>query len=682
MKKRDSGVSSNATPNSGSLAAREVVPVLAVPELPPVHFSLQDATAVFRAHWWLFFGTLLLVLGIGFVVALLMPSFYESTAIIDLEDRAPFSDTEKAFGGEIPGLSRDAALLESMPLAIRVLTRLRKERLLPATEPRQGASIASIPASMIDRFREHLRVEHAPDSSVYTISYRDTDPRRAARVVNLVVETFRKMRRELLGKRYDSVRRSIRQEAARLRVAVRKAEEKVVEFKKSHDLLDGIGISLKIQQIGDLNAELRRLRSDLRDAEARRKRVSAMSRVGNVAALLNTARNDVRSLRSRIADLRGDIDRLEKEVSQGQEAMVTLRDLQRDAESGRKVLEKLLVAEKQHGMSVRNQIVLSNPVTVISKGFVPVEPIFPTRWHIMALSLLAAPLLATMLVLFAERFNSRLRRQKLQAWREAAAAERKERLKADASDGVDDNDAPAESVRHIGGSGVADTVPHPVIPIPGDGATIVPATEVLGKMQSRFSQAIAHLNGLLRSRLGGRGPFVTVVTSVGKPGDKVSVAAALAALNAAEGKKVVLVDLSLGEAELHRAFMLEPSPGMTDVLRKKRSLLKAFQTDFRTHVSLFARGAPASDEEIAQLLDAAPALLTLLKRYFDQVYVVVRDIDHASRSQLLVDEADQVLLVMEQKDGDHIKLTSLLLRSTLAAVRDRTLPVYVARQGL
>ena len=40
------------------------------------------------------------------------------------------------------------------------------------------------------------------------------------------------------------------------------------------------------------------------------------------------------------------------------------------------------------------------------------------------------------------------------------------------------------------------------------------------------------------------------------------------------------------------------------------------------------------------------------------------------------------MLVMEQKHGDHIKLTSLLLRSTLAAVRDRTLPVYVARQGL
>ena len=740
MKKNNLRTTTPEPAASGSLALREPVPVLAMPEIPPDDFSLRDIVAVFRAHLPLFLGTLLLVLGLGFVIALMTPPSYESTAVINLEDRTSFVETDKMLGGEIPGLSRDSSILESLPLAIRVLKRLRAEQRLPAAVEPTGHTIDSIPARQIRQFRKRLRVEHTPGSSVYAITYKDTDPENAARVVNIVVEEFRKMKSELLGQRYEIVRRSINQEAERLRAEVRKAEEKVAEYKKANGLSDSIGISLKIRQIGDLNAELRQVRSDLRDAETLWKQVSSLSRAGNVAAvatilesplihslrdrqaslkakireleqeygkrhpimadaraqlkevddnirreialLVGNVGNDVKSLRTKAATLKSDIARLEREVLVGQEALVRLKDLERDAESSRRVLEKFLLAEKQHSMSARNQIALSNPITVISKGFVPVESVFPNGRHIMVLSALAAPILATMLVFFAEHLNPRVRRCKLQALAAAAEAESSQRAVDDA--GASDPAGDGADVRFIGGGPVPNDAGDPVIPIPGDGSTIVPATEMLGKMQSRFSQAIARLNDRLRARLGDREPTVTVVTSVGNAGDKVSVAAALAALNAAEGKKVILVDLSLGEAELHRAFALEPTPGMTEVMRKKLSLLKAFQTDFRTHVSLFTRGAPVSGDEARKLLDAAPALMSLLKRYFDQIYVVVRNINHnhGEDSQLFADYADQILLVVEQNRGDHVKLTSMLLRSSLRPVRERTLPVYVERQGI
>ncbi len=727
--------------SNGDLAVRQAVPVLAVPELPPDDFSLRDIVGVFRAHLPLFLGTLLSVLGIGLALALTTPPSYESTAVINLEDNTSFVDTEKMLGGEVPGISRDGSMLESMPLAIRVLKRLRAEnRLADAGADADGERIDSIPAKQIKRFRKRLRVEHTPGSSVYAITYKDTNPEYAARVVNLVVDEFRGMKSELLMRRFNTVRDSINQEAARLRDEVRRAEQRVADYKKAHGLSDSIGISLKIRQVGDLNAELRQARAELRDLEANWKRVSSLARAGDTAAmatvvasplvqslrdkqvalkarireleqeygkrhpvmtdaraqleevdasirreialLVRNIRDDVRAQEQKVETLKADIARMEEEIVRGQAAQVELQDLEREAASSRRVLEKFLVAEKQHSISARNQMTLSNPITVISRGFVPVESVFPNARHIMVLTGIAAPILATMMVFFAEHLNPRARRRKLQALAAAGPAATAGTTTADGDEEDATEAAPEEpgQVRFID-EAVAEQRPEALaIPVPGDGTTIVPATEMVGKMQSRFSQAIAQLNSMLRRRLGARDPSVTVITSVGRRGDKVSIASALAALDAAEGKKVILVDMSLGEAELHRAFALEPVPGMAEVMRKKVSLLKAFQTDYRTHVSLFTRGAPLTEVERAKLLEAAPSLFRLLRRYFDRIYVVVRDVDGASPHELLTDVADQYLLVVEQNQGQHVKLSSMLMRTTLAPAKDKMVPVYVARQ--
>ncbi len=719
--------------NTSGLTVREAIPVVGPAVAVPDEFSLRDIFAVFRAHLPVFLGTLLSVLGIGLVLALITPPSYESTAVINLEDRSSFFNTEKMLGGEVPGISRDTSVLESMPLAIRVLGRLQEEKRLPQAE---GKKIGSIPAVQIKKFRRKLKVEHTPGSSVYAITYKDTDPEFAARVVNLVVEEFRSMKSELLGKRYATVRGSINQEAERLRDEVREAEKKVADYKQAHGLSDNIGISLKIRQVSDLNSELRQARTELRQMESKWKQISSLTRSGNTAAiatvvnsvlvqtlrdkqvalkarireleqeygsrhpimadaraqlqevdgsirrelnfLVENIRNDLQSQKNKVQGLVAEIKRLEEEILRGQEALVRLGDMERDAESSRRVLEQFLVAEKQHSISARNQIALSNPITVISRGFVPVESAFPNPRHIFVLFALAAPILATMMVFFAEHFNPRLRHRQL-----VAAATPSERLPQEQEPAPGSLEQPeaGDDVRFIGEAVAKSQQEVLSVPIPGDGFTIVPATEMVAKMQSRFSAAVSRLNDVLMARIGEAEPKVILVTSVGRKGDKVSIASALAALNAQRGKKVIVVDVSMGEAELHRAFALEPSPGMSEVMHKKVPLLKAFQTDFRTHVSLFTRGAPVSSAETSKLINAAPALFTLLKRYFDQIYVVVRDINVAAQEELFSDHVDQILLVMEQSGNEHVKLTSMLLKSTLAGVKDKVIPVYVAREN-
>lgn len=733
MKAKEMSRLGAAESSESRLAVRDAIPVVGPAVVPPDAFSLRDILAVFRAHLPLFLGTVLTILGIGLVLALVIPPSYESTAVINLEDRSSFFDTDKMLGGEVPGISRDTSVLQSMPLAIRVLGRLKEEKRLPAVK---GTKMGAIPAALIKNFRNNLRVEHTPGSSVYAISYRDTDPELAARIVNLVVEEFRKLKSELLAKRYNMVRGSINQETERLREEVRKAEQKVADYKQAHGLSDNIGISLKIRQVSDLNSELRQAKTDLREMESKWKQISSLTRGGNTAAiatvvnsvlvqslrdkqvalkakireleqeygarhpimadaraqleevnksirreldfLIENTRNDLQSQQKKVQLLAADIQQREEEILRAQTALVRLGDMERDVASSRRVLEQFLVAEKQHGISARNEIVLSNPITVISRGFVPVESVFPSPRHILVLFALAAPILGTMFVFFAEHLNPRLPRRRLvEAQRstdDVAQDQQPVEQLSNQSEAV-------EEVRYIDDAAPQSPPEELSVPIPGDGFTIVPATEMVTKMQSRFSAAISRLNEVLMARIGASEPKVILVTSVGRKGDKVSIASALAAVNAQAGKKVIVVDLSMGEAELHRAFALEPSPGMSEVMDKKLALLKAFQTDFRTHVSLFTRGSMVSDGQSSKVIDAAPALFTLLKRYFDQIYVVVRDINVAGKEELFRNDADQIVLVVEQTGNEHVKLTSMLLKSTLADVSNKVTPVYVRREN-
>jgi len=183
------------------------------------------------------------------------------------------------------------------------------------------------------------------------------------------------------------------------------------------------------------------------------------------------------------------------------------------------------------------------------------------------------------------------------------------------------------------------------VPVPGDGHGIIPASELLSKPRSRFVAAVTVLNRRLLSRLGGGPPHTVLITGSGSVADKVSIAAAVATLNAADGRRVVIVDLSRGEAELHRAFAMPPRPGVADVLAKSVGLTKAFQTDFRTHVTLLARGEHLDGRLANKLVDATPSLLTLLTRYFDLVVVVVRNLDAVTEAELVLDRVDLAVVV-------------------------------------
>jgi len=199
------------------------------------------------------------------------------------------------------------------------------------------------------------------------------------------------------------------------------------------------------------------------------------------------------------------------------------------------------------------------------------------------------------------------------------------------------------------------------------------------KQKSKFAVAINEFNERLLSRLERKQSNVVLITGKHGVGDKVSVAAAIAVLNASHGKKVMLVDYTRGEAEVHRAFGMQPSPGIAEVVKKSMPLLKAFQTDFRTHVSLFARGEFVDNDVSMTMLSAAPALFTLLRKYFDLIIIVARDLDVATGAELFSDNVDQAIVVVGRKIVDSGALVEISTDPRLSKIGNRLLPVVIER---
>jgi polysaccharide biosynthesis transport protein len=100
----------------------------------------------------------------------------------------------------------------------------------------------------------------------------------------------------------------------------------------------------------------------------------------------------------------------------------------------------------------------------------------------------------------------------------------------------------------------------------------VPFAALPGELSAPFHMVLAHL------RYGASKPIRSVlVTSAGARQDKTTVAWNLAAAAAASGMSVVLLDADLRHSNLASRYDLEPSPGLSEVLRGEASLADAVQ---------------------------------------------------------------------------------------------------------
>ena len=88
------------------------------------------------------------------------------------------------------------------------------------------------------------------------------------------------------------------------------------------------------------------------------------------------------------------------------------------------------------------------------------------------------------------------------------------------------------------------------------------------------------------------------------------------------------------------------------------------------------------DSRLAKrLVDVAPSLMLLLKKYFDLIFVVTRNIEVATEAEIFADRIDQALAVVSPPSGSREarRPDAVIANPRLRRLRSRLLPVVVRR---
>jgi succinoglycan biosynthesis transport protein ExoP len=162
--------------------------------------------------------------------------------------------------------------------------------------------------SALTIFKSRLNVAREGTSYVIEVSFRSYDPEKAARIANAVVDAYIV---DQLDAQYQSTLRAsdwLQGRIRDLRDQASAAEQAVVDYQQSHNIVDTAGKTTNEQQVGELNSQLLVAKTQMAEARAKLDQIQAVltSDSGGAvdATVADTLKNDVvTKLRSQYLDL-------------------------------------------------------------------------------------------------------------------------------------------------------------------------------------------------------------------------------------------------------------------------------------------------------------------------------------------------------------------------------------------
>jgi capsular exopolysaccharide synthesis family protein len=469
--------------------------------------------------------------------------------------------------------------------------------------------------AVLRHFSDSVSVRRRGVTSVVDIRVTARDAREAARIANVLVDEYFALRSE---QRLDTAQRASTWLSGRLeelRADVIAKEAAAQSYRSRSGLLTAAGVSLKEQQVSDVQRAMLQARAQLAESEARYRQVQRLNASGGSADTLGFALSSevVRDLRQREVDLRrrqaefestlgplhprvqsgraeingvrqqiaAEISRIEASfanemqvartslamlernlaqlqggLNEDNVALVRLNELERDSEASRAVYESFL--RRYHEVANQGQLETSS-VQLISLARVPDRRSSPR----LLLSLLIALALATAagigLALLAELFDDTIRN--------------------------------ADQVEQQVGARVLTTVPA----LPGSAVEGLAASErhpagyVLNYPMSGAAEAFRVLLTHLSSWRTPENLRFVVAMSSALPGEgKTTSTLALGRVAALAGYSVLVVDCDLRRRSLTTMLDAKPEHGLLDVLSGKAQWNQVVALDEKSGAKIIA----------------------------------------------------------------------------------------------
>lgn len=549
--------------------------------------------------------------------------------------------------------------------------------------------------NIVDRFENNLKVRRRGVTYVLEAAFTSLDPAKAARVVNALSEAYLS---DQVAAKYEATFRAsgwLNERLEELRAKVRDADQAVEAFKTKNNIIDvGAGQTLSERQIAELNQQLILARARTAEARSRLDQVRESSaRAGPTGSLpealqssviaslraqyaqLASTEAEMRStfgprhptlanIEAQIAKINGQIDREVARVSSGlrneyeaarsreqsleasltglkqqsaniNQAMVRLRELEREAQANRAVFEQFLLRFKE----TSEQQSLQRPdARIVSAAAAPITPSSPRKGLILLISAVGSALMGIGLAAVKESFT--------QVFRTGRDIET------------------LLSVRSLGLLPAVDASELGVKPARPPGllrqALFRSRDRRRRDMQralmrfgvSRPSSAFAEGLRALRLRLRGSesdGAVKVLLVTSAVPGEgKSTVAINLAHAMAKNGVSTLLIDMDLRNASISRV-QAPKAAGVFDVLSGRAELRTVVRKDADTGLHLLPAGQVQDAGGAAELMlqSGVGELIASCKERFDTVIMDAPPLLPVVDGRRLIEHADAAVLVIE-----------------------------------
>ena len=328
--------------------------------------TFQALTGLFRRRYPIFIVVTLMTLGIGILYVATTPSIYTANALMVIDTRKLQAYQPASAGGEL-GMDAETVqtqvdLLQSANVVQSVVRDLHLTDDPEFTEGRQGfskkvfgllsryngpppePSEAQVQRQAVASFQRYLNVARDGQTYVMQVSFQSTDPIKAARIANAVVEAYIT---DQLEAKFQSTKRAslwMQDRIGELRSQATTADRAVVTFKTTNNIVDADGQQMNEQQLSGINNQLMLAHAATAEAKARVDRINDVMKQPIPDAFVTDALHNeiIVKLRSQYLELAGREAIYSTRYGVNHEAVVNIRtqmnELQRNmADEMRKI---------------------------------------------------------------------------------------------------------------------------------------------------------------------------------------------------------------------------------------------------------------------------------------------------------------------------------------------------------
>ncbi len=519
----------------------------------------------------------------------------------------------------------------------------------------------------IDSLLSHIDVSTLGRSHVLSVKAESRNPQTASAVANTLAERYLDYQRRDKIESMDRVDKFLMGRVAELRDQVRKSDQAVEDYRRTHDLYKSAGSTGGVtgQQLTELNTQLLAAQTAKAEADSRLKEaqemrkgglnsesvpevlrspliavlkqqqsdaerkaaelhatygprhpsmLNARSEVGNIQGRVNAEigkvvdglAREARTADARYQALAQNFETLKKQMGSVNNQTIQLEALERDATVNRNLLEAMLLRAKQ---STGAEDILTANAKLVSPASPPQAPSYPPKALLALLGVAGGMMVGVTIALLREGGDHTFRR--------------------------------ADQIEALTGLPVMAMVPQ----VAGRNQ---PAMQVLRQPTSAYSEALRRLHIGVELSETANSPKTILISSATPSEGKSVMVASLGRLLASNGKRVLLIDCDWRSPRLHQIFRCSNRDGLASLLIDKASDLEnTIHHDALSGVDVMPSGpwSPRSAHLLSSdrmrhllealeqhyefiILDTPPALVTAdvlaLSRLVEKVVFVVR----------------------------------------------------------